>query len=91
MEERKWRTRIYVIHPPTKQLMKSVTYRNADPVAVSRKLGKFDWGKNFYRYGNLHIYLEFNENVYDIWEKEYEDYPIERFLRELRKDPRYKK
>ena len=80
--------KVYAIEDYTSQLANSVVYRDADMSEVvkviSTRGGKYNIYDNCYKLGNLRIYIE-TQNAYDVWDKSYEEYPMQQFITDARK------
>ena len=80
--------KVYAIEDYTSQLANSVVYRDADmseiTKTISSRRGKYDIYNNCYKLGNLRIYIE-TQNAYDVWDKSYEEYPMNKFITDARK------
>ena len=80
--------KIYAIENYTSQLANSVVYRDADMTEITRVIGsrggRYDLYDNCYILGNLRIYID-SKNAYDVWDKSYEEYPMQQFIKDARK------
>lgn len=80
--------KIYAIENYTSQLVNSVVYRDADMTEITRVIGsrggRYDLYDNCYILGNLRIYID-SKNAYDVWDKSYEEYPMQQFIKDARK------
>ena len=79
--------RIYAIEDYTSQLANAVTYEDADMSTITKVIssrgGRYDVYDNCYKLGNLRIYIE--TGAYELWDKTYEDYPMQDFITDARK------
>ena len=81
---------MYAIENYTSQLAGSVVYKDADMSTIVHVLNcrgaKYDLYDNCYKLGYLRIYIEScNDSVWDPNEKEYNEYPAESFVTDVRK------
>ena len=80
--------KVYAIENYTSQLANSVVYRDADMAEITKVIssrgGRYDLYDNCYKLGNLRIYID-TKNAYDVWDKSYEEYPMQQFITDARK------
>lgn len=80
--------KIYAIENYTSQLANSVVYRDADMTEITKVIGsrggRYDLYDNCYTLGNLRIYID-SKNAYDVWDKSYEEYPMQQFIKDAKK------